>query len=590
MMEIGYIIDQRYLSDIAPCEQKPDLGHRANRVINRESYFAYCDSKLRSPLYLQPRFRCPELYFWVYKNRLRVLGSDLELPMDREWTLSLQEKVVRTLGPEWQRESLSIIYHFLREQPFSEYYNALMSFKWAAHLLSFPLFDWYDRIQLVDGKLFGLLPRSKGKNSEYTWQLLTEDTVGIEIQRYGGKSEIGYRKKTNLTQCLVMWHQHDPYAQRESQERNWAVRYREGVLEYMSNMAAARFSQEAAGTLYPLSLGGLSGELRCSEALEHTLSTLTGGNVEKLELFAELFARVFCTTIPSKHLWYIYGNSATFFRWLYQLAEGKISSTLYISNQNKSEKGMIYDQTQEILLQWNKDVLTAEQLSHLNHSRLKRYIEGGAEIEIDDPYQTEETAAYTPAVLFLAEGDGIDTEKAFKKLPVKKLYIPDDWRIPTLLLADIQWLKTCFVARGLQIVQGFDRCKEQEGQTGLEQVVRQFAEDFCETGSDSRTDCKMFYAALKNYIAALPYEVDLEGSTTTSRLIETYMGWERLADRKNNNRLAFEGVQLDVDKLDSAIAKAQEKKEQRKQEQAARDFHTYLTETSNLVLWPPNQP
>ena len=51
-MEIGYIIDQRYLSDIAPCEQKPDLGHRANRVINRESYFAYCDSKLRSPLYL----------------------------------------------------------------------------------------------------------------------------------------------------------------------------------------------------------------------------------------------------------------------------------------------------------------------------------------------------------------------------------------------------------------------------------------------------------------------------------------------------------------------------------------------------------
>ena len=81
--------------------------------------------------------------------------------------------------------------------------------------------------------------------------------------------------------------------------------------------------------------------------------------MEKLELFAELFARVFCTTIPSKHLWYIYGNSATFFRWLYQLAEGKISSTLYISNQNKSEKGMIYDQTQEILLQWNKDVLTA---------------------------------------------------------------------------------------------------------------------------------------------------------------------------------------------------------------------------------------
>lgn len=251
---------------------------------------------------------------------------------------------------------------------------------------------------------------------------------------------------------------------------------------------------------------------------------------------------------------------------------------------------MIYDQTQEILLQWNKDVLTAEQLSHLNHSRLKRYIEGGAEIEIDDPYQTEETAAYTPAVLFLVEGDGIDTEKAFKKLPVKKLYIPDDWRIPTLLLADIQWLKTCFVARGLQIVQGFDRCREQEGQTGLELVVRQFAADFCETGPDYRTDCKMFYAALKNYIAALPYEVDLEGSTTTSRLIETYMGWERLADRKNNNRLAFEGVQLDVDKLDSAIAKAQEKKEQRKQEQAARDFHEFLAETNSLVLWPSNYP
>lgn len=439
---------------------------------------------------------------------------------------------------------------------------------------------------MIDGKLFGLLPQPNSKTAQSSHCFLTEEIISREVRRCGGINEVSRRKKTDLTKCLVRLHQDDLYAKKGSWEKKLAARYREGVLEYMPNLAAARFSQVVAGTLYPLSLSGLSGELRCSEVLEHTLSTLTGGNLDKLELLAELFARVFCSTVPSEYLWYIHGNSSTFARWLDQLTEGKTDHTLYSPSQNQFEKYIVYDQSLRFLIQWNTSLLTTEEFAALNHTQLSRYIKGGDEIiEIDDPYQTEKTAAYTPAVLFLADGDRIDTVKAFKKLPWRELHIPDDWCTPALPLADIQWLKTCFVARGLQIVQGLDRRREQEGQIGLEQVVRQFAADFCETGPDYRTDCKTFYAALKDYIAALPYEVDLEGSTTTNRLIKTYMGWECFADRKNKNRLAFEGVRLDMDKLNAALTEAQEQKEQKRRERTAQSFHTYLTQTSSLVLW-----
>lgn len=594
-MEMDYYIDERYLYDTERCEQQLDFGQRVVQRTNAKPYFVQRWDTPGHPLHMCPQFQHPEFFFWADadKGKLRLLYPRLELDIRQEWSHIQQQKIFNMLGNLWTDELLHNIYYYLCEQPFSEYYHALQAFKWAAHLWTFPLCERYDRIQLIDGKLFGSLPQVKSKTTQFSHYLLTEEIISREIRRCGGINEVSHRKKTDLTKCLVRLHQDDPYAEKGSWEKNLAARYREGMLEYIPTMAAARFSEEQPTDVpLALSLGEpLPKDLQCSKSLEHTLSTLTGSDLDKLELLAELFARVFCSTVPSEHLWYIHGNSAAFARWLDQLTEGRTDHTLYSSSRDQFETYIIYDQFLRFLIQWNRSPLTTEAFANLNHTQLGRYMKGDSEIiEIDDPYQTEKTAAYTPAVLFLAEGDRIDAVKAFKKLPVKKLHIPDNWSIPALPLADIQWLKTCFVARGLQIVQDLDRRREQEGQTGLEQVVRQFAANFCETGPDSRTDCKTFYAALKDYIAALPYEVDLKGSTITNRLIETWLGWKRIEDRKNKNRLAFEGVQLNRDKLNAAITEAQEKKEQRKQERAARDFHEYLAETSSLVLWPSNYP
>ncbi len=591
-METGYYIDRRYLHDVNRQDQQRNFGQIVEHVINSKPFLVQRELAFEHPLRMVPQFRYAEFYFWAdpENRKLRLLYPRLELDMSQEWNHSQKERVFNALGSLWTEEQMHHIYYYLRQQPFSEYYYALQEFKWAAHLWSFPLFEQYNRVQLIEGKLFGYLPASKSQDVEYGWFLLNEETVGRELHLRKGEDDISNRRKKNLTKHLARLHQNDPYAKREVCQKKWAVGYREGVLEYMPSMAAARFSKEKVDVLHSLSLGGLPRELRFSEVLEDTLSTLTGGNLDKLELLAELFARVFCSSIPSKYLWYIHGNSICFSQWLSFLAEDKTNATLFNSNQNKLKEYMICDQSRGVLIQWNTDWITVEQLARLNQSRLSRYIEGSEEIEIDDPYQVEQTVAYSPAVLFLSDGDTIDSTKAFKKLPVRELDIPYDWRIPTLSLSDIQWLKTCFVARGLQTVQGLTQREEQGERTSLEQIVRQFAADFCETGADYRTDCKVFYETLKDHIDTLPYQVDLAGSTTTNRLIETWMGWERRTDRTNKNRLAFEGVRLDMDKLNAALTEAQGQKEQKRRERTAQNFHTYLTQTSCLVLWPQDLP
>ncbi|MCI8868922.1 MAG: hypothetical protein HFF39_00005 [Lawsonibacter sp.] len=435
VMKNGYYVDPRYLFDDGCGKDKLDFGQRVNRVINIQSYYAHRNYRPGIPPYTQPQFQHPELYFWVVSKHLRVIGTDLELPMEKDWSPSLQEKVARVLGPAWLREPLYEIYRFLEAQTFSEYYDTLLSFKWTARLLSFPLFDQYERIQLIDGKLFGWLPCSTAKDSEYAWQLLTEKTVDKEIRLCSGINKIGRRQKMHLTKLLVRLHQNDPYAKKSSWEKELTVCYQEGVLEYLPSMAAAavRFSKEKLTDIpYPLWLGTLSSDLQCSDALERTLSTLTDGNVDKLELLAELFARIFCCTIPSKYLWYIHGNSTAFSQWLYLLTDGKVDHALYPSSQSQAEKYLIYDQSLRFLIQWNSDSLTAEQFAHLNHSWLNRYIEGSGVIKIDDSYQVEQTVAYSPAVFFLSEGNTIDTAKAFKKLPWRKLEIPYTWSTPFL--------------------------------------------------------------------------------------------------------------------------------------------------------------
>lgn len=104
------------------------------------------------------------------------------------------------------------------------------------------------------------------------------------------------------------------------------------------------------------------------------------------------------------------------------------------------------------------------------------------------------------------------------------------WTFKNLSTEDYQWLKTGFVAKGLQLIQGVER--RQAEQITSEQLVRQFAADFCEYDPDSRINCKDFRELLLEYKSSLPYEVNLEGSTKINKLVVDCMGWKYEDDRK----------------------------------------------------------
>lgn len=146
--------DSRYWYN--PNNDKPpsDMGRRYQWLSVRNSYFS---NRLKSFCpYCSPQYQHPAFYFWAVHNKLRILGTNVELQIDSKWDDQQLAAAHRALGAYWNREAIHEIYTFLRAQEFPSYYKALLSFKWFTGLLSFPLFDQYDRISLIDGKLFAV--------------------------------------------------------------------------------------------------------------------------------------------------------------------------------------------------------------------------------------------------------------------------------------------------------------------------------------------------------------------------------------------------------------------------------------------------
>lgn len=236
-------------------------------------------------------------------------------------------------------------------------------------------------------------------------------------------------------------------------------------------------------------------------------------------------------------------------------------------------------------IQYNQVPLSTDKFAKLNHSALKRYIDGGNVIETDDRYQIDKTFEYYPTVIFALSGDRIDTTKAFKKLPWQEIRVPDGWTAKELSVEDRQWLMTCFVARGLQVIDGIECFTQESKQTDLAQLIRQFTDKFCESEPGSFTSGKDFNKSFSQYINTLPYSVDLPGSTKLSLAVKECTGWV-YDSLKSHTTMGFVDIRLNENKLSAALAEHEACKEQLQQERTARSFHDYLNEITSLVLWP----
>lgn len=589
-------IDSCYMYDRDSSANK-DYGCHVNEVVDSRGYRVhrkyYCH-----PPYSSPQYQHPELYFWVVESMLRVMGTGIEFDMKEEWDSSQQAQVQESLGPGWCEETLREIYYYLRNISFTEYYNVLMDFKWRTKLLSFPLFDHYEYIELVGGKLFGKFlvsfSTTEGKREKkgerktsYRWELLTEATVGREIRRCHGENNVGDRRKKALIRQLALLHQSDRYAKAANQSDPVTAYYQEGTLKYMPTLGRAMFKPDQIfAPELCVALGSVSKEVTPSDRLEKVLLCLCDGKLEKLNLLAEFFARIFCDGVPSQYVWHIHGNSERFVRWLMALTGNKGSCSIYHSSLIKREKELICDQTAHMLFQYNENFLSTEEFANLNHNQMKAYIDGGAIFKMDDPYQENCVVHYSPVVIFISRGDEIVAKKAFKKLPWKDIVVPNDWTSYGISESDCQWLRTCLVAKGLQIIHGFERVGGQTSSISLEQITRQFVDSFCELSQNKRTDCKTFYTALKEYIDAFSFKIQLSGSTTTIKQVGKWMNWTQKEDRKNKNRKAFEGVVLNHDKLGAELKKRKELKIQAEESRDIQEFHDYLCDISKLVIWP----
>lgn len=586
-----YSVDQCYMVEATENEGRLDFTSRVIQVTNTTRYHTHRSWTGQSP-YSSPQFQHPEFYFWAVGDKLRLLGSHAEFNMASLDNINLQ-KIHQVLGPGWNTEALSEVYSHLKYQRFSQYYQFLLEFKWKSKLTVFPLFDHYEQIQMVAGKLMGCfrspapIQKDGEERTDFSWALLNEDNMNREIRKWGGEDNAGIRLKKKLVQALHTLHRNDKYARFDISIDATTAAYREGALEYIPTQERARFYPDQISLApYAVTLGRLFRVPVCSDTLVNTLARLTEQSLEKLDLLAEMLARVFCAGLPSKYIWHICGNSAEFIRWLEDLTDKMGSHSVYAKTQDKQLEQLAYDQVSNRLIQYNKDNLSEKEFAALNHSQMKAYLEGGKIAEIDNCYQVDNAIIYNPVIIFASRGNEIEPCQAFKKLPWREICVPDMWKAGRLTLEDRQWLKTSFIARGMQLIYVSEKVSRDSSQADLEQIVHKFTKEYCEQGSDLRTDCKTFYSRLKDYIAALPFDVKLGGSTTTCQNIACWMKWTSKADRKNRNRLAFEGVAINDEKLNAAIEENQGRKKQAEQERMKQGFREELVRISELVSWP----
>lgn len=556
-----------------------------------------------------PIYQHPELYFWAIDNKLRILGSPIELDMQKKWNPDTLAKAHLALGPEWYLavynlaatdsawpgELMRVIYNYLCLRRYTEYYKNLLQFKWHTGLRSFPLFDRYKSIRLIDGRLFGYFPNQNSWADKdlpepfRSWSLLTTAMVNKEIKRLGGMVPPEYSgiktAVSKLVQQLVGLHQNDPFATIDDPGKHLTAAYLEGNLEFIPALKGAKFFPHSnRNTFFFTSLGPIEGGMKFSQPLENCLFNLTNGDLNKLDLLAEFFARIACSTTPSKYLWYIHGNASDFSRFLFQFVDNRTSNLLYTAKNDEQNNLITLSEAFNTPIQCNYSPLSTDEFAKLKHSKMVRYLNGGEILELDDQYQTVKSCNYYPAVLFISEGDTINTSKAFKNLPWKEICVPDDWTDEGLYPQDYQWLKTCLVARGLQMIAGFELRQQKSEQFDLEQIVRQFADTFCEEDSDSYINGKDLYNAIFEYTGTFPYTIELPGSSTFLGSVEQWIGRKRKEVRRNKNRMGFEGIRLNEDKLKAALAENKSKKGQEQRERAERSFHDYLNEITSLVL------
>lgn len=520
----------------------------------------------------------PWLYFIRDGDFLKCLGSNLSIPchggyIDPKEISSIEKiypqlfSVLPRAGPVYEEIGIA-----LKGKKFNSYYHALMSFKREADLFSFPLFDSSDHIKVRDGRLFGWVHDKK----QPCWRLLTDHVVNEEIKRYGGHEFKRDVPKKNLAKELLKFH-----SEQNAQDENPGQIVLNTPYFRLSYSPLLNQAEISRHNNFRFRIQRPSPDLR------NFLRSLTGGDQQRLDDFAELLARLYRPSLPSKYLWGIVGNTSqinNFLQLVRDLGAYRPGAAIYEVNSTKALTSFINGQVNGCNVQINPQIGSSLSFKDVNRSRLIKFAAGEAIGSLDDPYIVKDEVVGKGVLMYAALEL---SEDCMGRLPHKIIHLPGNLPPFPQKGTDQDWMETCLLCHGLHLLTA-PEAEFSSVTISLDRALRKFANVFCKPREGSWTDRKQFYEQFKRYCdTCVAVEGKIPGSTTFANYVEKELCWTSRAVRNNKNRMAFDGIFMDEEQIERTIQEASKGRAVQNGPNAF-DFDAYIDRFSEYLHLPNN--
>lgn len=509
----------------------------------------------------------PERYFYVVGDNLRCFGTNIEIDIEEISTKILSRFHEAYFGGLPFHEDLiegiiKNLYLYLSQLEITPYYKALFTFKWQCVLFVLPFFDDIQNISVHDKRIYVGHKLLTDKFMES----LVLDNIGHYVASESAKSNLA-KELLNLLDK----------SQTDTETDEYSVNFAEGKLSYLPAMGTAKFDLNATKELSYrpyLSLESLS--RTPSENVRRALYDMTSGSVDTLNLISELVARMLVEKSPSKCVWNICGKGKqNFAKLLSLLCDNRISTSIYEKKGKKLIEGLTLDHANHSLLQINSLMVSKRHFAEINHSAVKKLMQGRNVTEKQDPLIPYANSEYSPLIALVQYETELD--EFFKNLTYQTVTI-ENFNLKFLTSEDISWLKLYLTANGLHIIHG----EKQTMDTGivLDELIHSFIHDCCDKEQGNYIETKKLGNALKSYAAAIGLgNIELLSKPTKLAKKVEEAGIPTAVLRKANNKKCFIDINVSQEKLLKFISEKSENASQSK------DFFDFVESLSELVLY-----
>ena len=547
--------------------QKENMLDAARRISNKNALANYQNclhqyiGNQKSYLY------APERYFYAVGDNLRCLGTNIEIDTE-EISTKILSRFHETYFFELPFHEgliegiIKNLYLYLSQLEITPYYKALFNFKWQCGLFVLPFFDNIQNISVHDKRIYV----GQRLLTDKFMESLVLDNKGHYVASEAAKSSLA-KELLNLLDK----------SQTDTEIDEYSVNFDEGKLFYLPSMGTAKFDVNATKELsYSpyISLGSLSHTL--SDNIKKALYDMTSGSVDTLSLISELVTRTLVEKLPSSCVWNICGKGKQdFAKLLSILCDNRTSASIYEKKGKKLIEGLTLDHANHSLLQINSLMVSKRHFAEINHSAVKKLMQGRKVTEKEDPFIPYADSGYSPLIALVQYETELD--EFFKNLPHQTVTI-ENFNLKLLTAEDISWLKLYLTANGLHIIHG-ERQTIDKGLV-LDELIHSFINDCCDKEQGKYIETKKFSKALKSYAAAMGLD-DIELLSKPTKLAKKVeeVGIPTAVLRKANNKKCFIDIDVSEEKLLKFISEKNKIKSQDK------DFFDFIESMTELVLY-----